>query len=146
VLSGAGLFSGAFVLVVGIEDLLMFSFSLSVARDALGFKVCFEAPPKTLLRMFHFPLPVSSSGKSCSSIDRDEVGRVSGSGGIGLVGEGFLWWGFWTTPSNDRNGPLLERMGLSLRMIRKRRPGAGLQAVVDEGTACLLSASSWSQR
>ena len=89
-LTRAGLFSGVFVLVVRVDGLLTFSFSLSVARDALAFKVCFEAPPKTLLRMFHFPLPVSSSGKSCSSVDRDEVGRISGSGGFGLLGEGFL--------------------------------------------------------
>jgi hypothetical protein len=78
--SGVGFDAGA---------LLAFSLSFRFDIDAFGFAVCFELPPNTLFKMFHFPLLVSSSGKSCKSVDKEEVGRTaSGSGGTGLVGEG----------------------------------------------------------
>ena len=38
--------------------------------------------------MPHFPLPVSSSGKSCESVDIADVGLATGSGAVMLVGDG----------------------------------------------------------
>jgi hypothetical protein len=87
--------AGGFAVVSGVfftvEALLAFSLSFVVRTGDLDFAACFEFPPKTLFRMFHFPLLVSSSGKSCESVDMDEVGRASGSVGTGFVGLGFRW-------------------------------------------------------
>jgi hypothetical protein len=80
----------AFTVAVAVAVLLgvSFSFSFSLALGAAAF----DLPPKTLFRIFHFPLLVSSSGKSRDSIDSAEIGRAaSGSGGTGLVGDGFRW-------------------------------------------------------
>jgi hypothetical protein len=74
------------------DALVAFSLSFGFDVDAFGLAVCFELPPNTLFKIFHFPLLASSSGKSCESVDKEEVGRIaSGSAGTGLVGEGFRW-------------------------------------------------------
>jgi hypothetical protein len=80
----------AFTVAVAVAVLLGVSFSFSFSFSlALG-AAAFDLPPKTLFRIFHFPLLVSSSGKSRDSIDSAEIGRAaSGSGGTGLVGDGF---------------------------------------------------------
>lgn len=134
--------SGEVFVLMALDVLPEFSLSFGVLAGALGFAAGFGEPPNTLRSMFHLPLPASSSGKSRDSIDMAETGRASGSDGTGLDGDGLRWCGFCTTPSNDRKGPLLAITGVSLRMMRKRRPGAGLQAVVDGSTVCLYSASS----
>jgi hypothetical protein len=108
-----------------------FSLSFAAGPGLFDLALCFEPPPMRLRRMFHLPLPESSSGKSCESVDKEDGGRTSAAGINGAGGEGFRWLGCWTTPSNERKGPLLATIGLSLRMMRKRRPGAGLQACVD---------------
>lgn len=71
--------------------LMVPSLSLGVVVELFDFAACFELPPMRLRRMFHLPLPTSSSGKSRESTDIDEVGRTSGSGGVMLVGVGFRW-------------------------------------------------------
>lgn len=73
-----------------VDDvLLLFSFSLIDAAGLLAFAVCLEPPPMRLRRMFHLPLPGSSSGKSLESADRADAGRISASGMVVLAGVGF---------------------------------------------------------
>jgi hypothetical protein len=50
-----------------------------------------EPPPIRLRKMFHLPLPESSSGKSLESVDKAEAGRISASGMVVLVGVGLRW-------------------------------------------------------
>ena len=74
---------------LAVDVLLRFSLSLTAGDEVFDFVVCFELPPIRLRRMFHFPLPASSSGESCESIDMEEAGRVSGSDVVLLTGESF---------------------------------------------------------
>ena len=71
------------------DVLLLFSLSLIDAAGLLAFAVCLEPPPMRLRRMFHLPLPGSSSGKSLESADRADAGRISASGMLVLAGVGF---------------------------------------------------------
>jgi hypothetical protein len=71
--------------------LLAFSFSLTDGAGLFDFVACFDPPPMRLRRMFHLPLPGSSSGKSCESVDMAEAGRISASGILLLVGDGLRW-------------------------------------------------------
>jgi hypothetical protein len=68
-----------------------FSFSLIDGAGLFDFAACFEPPPMRLRRMLHLPLPGSSSGKSCESVDIAEAGRGTASGILLLVGDGFRW-------------------------------------------------------
>jgi len=71
------------------DVLLLFSLSLIDAAGLLAFAVCLEPPPMRFRRMFHLPLPGSSSGKSLESADRADAGRISASGMLVLAGVGF---------------------------------------------------------
>lgn len=136
----AGVFSRE---VFGGVAVFAFSFSLTACAFTLDLEG-FDEPPIKLLSMPHLPFVGSSSGKSDASASA-AIFCPMGSG-TGVEADGFLWWGFCTTPSNVRKGPLLAAMGLSLRIIRNRRPGAGLQACVEGKASCSRSAFSASQR
>ena len=87
--ANAVLASASVVDLAGDNVLLEFSFSLMDGAGLFAFAVCFELPPMRLRKMFHLPLPDSSSGKSLESADTAEAGRISASGIVVLVGVGF---------------------------------------------------------
>ena len=91
--AGAGVSAAA-----GLEDaslaelapVVLLAFSLSLAGPGLfDLAFCFELPPMRLRKIFHLPLPESSSGRSGESVGGGGVGRSSASEIKGAGREGF---------------------------------------------------------
>ena len=94
---GAGAGAGAGVSGVDVageasfDALLGVSLSLEAGPGLFDFELCFEPPPIRLRKMFHLPLPESSSGESLESVDREGEGRRSASGIRGAGRGSFRW-------------------------------------------------------
>lgn len=113
----------------------------------------FERGLETLRRLRNklnrfLPLSSSPASELSEAIESAEVGRMFVSPSWFSSDEwlpyAVCWFlgAFDTIPSNERNGPFAGDSGASCRIIRSRRPGAGLQGVVEGSVSFRVCATS----